>query len=59
MIPFRLYEAGSGTVRAKAVGMLTYLLIEKCDHFRPNMKYMLFLPYYPDLEAVNASIRYW
>ena len=38
--------------------MLTYLLIEKCDHFRPNMKYMLFLPYYPDLEAVNASIRY-
>ena len=53
----RLYEAGSGTARAKAVGLLTYLLVEKCEHFRPNLKYLLFLPNYKDLDAVNASIR--
>ena len=53
----RLYEAGFGTARAKAVGLLTYLLVEKCDHFRPNLKYLLFLPNYKDLDAVNSSIR--
>ena len=56
-ILLRLYEAGFGTARAKAVGLLTYLLVEKCDHFRPNLKYLLFLPNYKDLDAVNASIR--